>query len=567
MLRHEVDQFAGLDLGRRVGQHVGGDAGGQLHLAAVDHGQHDGGSLQLVFQLVERVAQGPGIGALQHRGQHLDALDIHRLRHQLVTLRAGQFALERGDLLLERPHQIEHRTDAGGQFRRRGLQRARQVADRGFQGLQIGQRVVAGHRLDPANACCHAALGNDLEQADVAAALHVGATAQLLAAADGQHPHGLAVLFAEQHHRAALLRVFQRHHLRRGSGVDQDLGIDDRLDAADLGVGHRGVVGKVEARAFGVDQRPLLRHMVTQHFAQGLVHQMGGAVVAHRPGALFGVHPGDEAGAHAEHALDHPALVAEHVGLDLGGVFDDHPGHRVAQLAAVARLAAAFGIERRVVEHHHHVVAGSGRRHAGAVDVQRSDLGGLALQVLVAVEGGGQAAVGQAGSHLELGRRPRLLALAAHCGIEAGLVDAETALAADVAGQVYGEAEGVVQLEGGVAVDHLGAGFLHRRQRGVQDLHAVMDGLEKALLLGLQHLGRARGAAPQLGVGLAHFGIERCDQAVEERLARAQLVAVADGAAGDAAQHVAAALVAGDHAVGDGEGAGADVVGDHLQRR
>ena len=73
--------------------------------------------------------------------------------------------------------------------------------------------------------------------------------------------------------------------------------------------------------------------------------------------------------------------------------------------------------------------------------------------------------------------------------------------------------------------------------------------------------------ALQLGIGLAHLVGQRRDQRVEEGLARAQLVAVADGAARDAAQHVAAAFVAGDHAVGDGEGAGADVVGDDLQRR
>ena len=71
----------------------------------------------------------------------------------------------------------------------------------------------------------------------------------------------------------------------------------------------------------------------------------------------------------------------------------------------------------------------------------------------------------------------------------------------------------------------------------------------------------------QLRVGVAHLGRQRRHQRVEEGLARAELVAVADRAAGDAAQHVAAALVAGDHAVDDGEGAGADVVGDDLQRR
>ena len=53
---------------------------------------------------------------------------------------------------------------------------------------------------------------------------------------------------------------------------------------------------------------------------------------------------------------------------------------------------------------------------------------------------------------------------------------------------------------------------------------------------------------------------------MEERLLAAELVAVADGAADDAAEHVAASLVPGNDAVDDQEGAGADVVGDHLQR-
>ncbi|MNS87818.1 hypothetical protein D3C72_1217730 [compost metagenome] len=53
---------------------------------------------------------------------------------------------------------------------------------------------------------------------------------------------------------------------------------------------------------------------------------------------------------------------------------------------------------------------------------------------------------------------------------------------------------------------------------------------------------------------------------MEERGLLAQLVAVADGAAHDAAQHVAAAFVAGDHAVDDQERARADMVGDDLQR-
>ena len=56
------------------------------------------------------------------------------------------------------------------------------------------------------------------------------------------------------------------------------------------------------------------------------------------------------------------------------------------------------------------------------------------------------------------------------------------------------------------------------------------------------------------------------DQLVEEGRLLPQLVAVADGAADDAALHIAAALVAGDHTVADQKRRGADVVGNHFQR-
>ena len=67
----------------------------------------------------------------------------------------------------------------------------------------------------------------------------------------------------------------------------------------------------------------------------------------------------------------------------------------------------------------------------------------------------------------------------------------------------------------------------------------------------------------QLGIRAAHLPVEILDQRVEERLLLAELVAVADRATDDPAQHVAAAFVAGDHAVDDQERARADVVGDH----
>ena len=76
LLGDEVDELAGLD----PADAVGGDAGGDLHPRAVDRGQHDDRGLELVLELVERVAQRLGVGAVEPRGQHLQALDVDRLR-------------------------------------------------------------------------------------------------------------------------------------------------------------------------------------------------------------------------------------------------------------------------------------------------------------------------------------------------------------------------------------------------------------------------------------------------------------------------------------------------------
>ena len=197
--------------------------------------------------------------------------------------------------------------------------------------------------------------------------------------------------------------------------------------------------------------------MRAQHLAQRLVHQVRGAVVAHGLRATLGIDARDELVADFDLPLHDAAVMAEHGRLDLQRVVDDDACTRIAQLAAVADLAAALGIEGRVVEHHHHVVAGTRALHRRAVDVDRGDAGVLAHQVLVAVEGRGRAAVFQALGHLELGLGARLLALALHRRVEAGAVHRDAALAADVGRQVEREAEGVVQLEGGFAVDDLGA--------------------------------------------------------------------------------------------------------------
>ena len=94
----------------------------------------------------------------------------------------------------------------------------------------------------------------------------------------------------------------------------------------------------------------------------------------------------------------------------------------------------------------------------------------------------------------------------------------------------------------------------------------MFDGLEKALFFLPQNVHDAGLRSDQFGVGLAHHRHQVGHDAVEEGGAHAELVAVTNRAADDAAQHVAAAFVAGDDAIDDQEGTGADVVGDDLER-
>ena len=107
---------------------------------------------------------------------------------------------------------------------------------------------------------------------------------------------------------------------------------------------------EVEAGLVGIHLGTLLLDVIAQDFAQGLVQQVGGGVVAHGAAAGQHIHLGGDAVAYREGAgLDH-AVVAEDGGLDLLRVLDGENAVHRLQGTAVAHLAAGFGIERGVVE-------------------------------------------------------------------------------------------------------------------------------------------------------------------------------------------------------------------------
>ena len=236
--------------------------------------------------------------------------------------------------------------------------------------------------------------------------------------------------------------------------------------------------------------------------------------------------------------------------------------------AVVAHLAAHLGVEGGLVQHHDALHAGHQLlgllvlhhqgHHAGAVDGGVVVAHKLGLGHVLAELHAGPAQVAQGLPGLA---GPLLLLL--HQLLEALLVHGHALLGHHLHGQVDGEAVGVVQLEGvGAGEDLLPLGLV-LLQHVVEDLQAAVDGAGEVLLLGADDLGDIVLPLPQLGVvalvlvddGVAHL--------IEEGVVDAQQLAVAGGPAEEPAEHVAPALVGGEHAVADHEHGGADVVGDH----
>ena len=238
--------------------------------------------------------------------------------------------------------------------------------------------------------------------------------------------------------------------------------------------------------------------------------------------------------------------------------------------AGIAHLAAGFGIERRLVGDQRHLVARLRAVYRLAVHHQRHDLalGGI---LGIAQKLGGARLLANVEPY-RLGRRVTGPGpggaggglLARHRGIEGGGIDAAALAAQDVLRQVQREAESVVQLEGDIAGQRAAgaqtAGFL------LQQLQPAIQHLLEAVFLQLQRLDDQRLGAQQLRIGLAHLAHQCGHQTPQQRVAAAQHVGVAHGAAHNPAQHIAATLICRQHTVGNQEGTGAQMVGDHPVR-
>ena len=91
--------------------------------------------------------------------------------------------------------------------------------------------------------------------------------------------------------------------------------------------------------------------------------------------------------------------------------------------------------------------------------------------------------------------------------------------------------------------------------------------IAKARLLEPQRFDDQRLGAHEFRIGLPHFAHQHRNEPPHQRLARAEKLGVAHGAAHDPAQHIAAAFVRRQNAIGDEKGGGAQMIGDDAMAR
>ena len=399
----------------------------------------------------------------------------------------------------------------------------------------------------------------------------MGAAAELhrVAVAHVHHTDDVAVLLAKQRHGAQAPGLGNGHFLHVHGEALQHRLVDHALHRGDLLGLHGGEVGEVKAQPVGLNQRSGLVHMVAQHASQRLVQQVRGAVGAHDGAAPHGIHAGVHCVAHRKVPGDHHAGVQHLAGLVFLHVPDLKNRVLEDQQAVIGALAAHLGIEGRLVQH-------DAGLHTRADALAQLVLGhdsqdpAVIVQMIVTGEGGGgviQPQI-QAGPGRLVGGAggAGTLALFFHQALEGLLVHAQARLGGHLLCQIQGEAVGIVEFEGVSAGEHGLVVLPVLGEHAREDAQAALDGAGKVLLLGADDAGDVLLPLGKLGIGAAVLVDDRGADLVEEGLMHAQQSSVTGRPAQQTAQHIAASLVGGQHAVADHEGGGTDVVGDDAQR-
>ena len=341
-------------------------------------------------------------------------------------------------------------------------------------GAEQRERLAGCDRLDTPCARADRRLAKDHERADLGRRPHVGAAAELARdALDLDHAHLVAVLLAEQHHRAEVPCLVDRHDERPHRVVGEDRLVDAPLDRLALLGGERLRVSEVEPELVRPHRRAGLVDVLAEHRPQRLVQEVGSRVIGHRREADT---PRDDcldpvAGLEAL-PLEEQRLVV----LDPVGGEQRRPRAVVLpELAGVGDLAATLRVEGRLAQLR--------QEQTIAELIERADLGEH-LGLLPADELGGEARrAREVDGLLDLAlpaARPRHLTVSLHLLRIRGLVDGDAALTCELERQLDREAVGGLELERVLAADRAARGRL------LEQLHPTVEGLGEAFLLGAE---------------------------------------------------------------------------------
>src|SRR5690606_13164412 len=306
-----------------------------------------------------------------------------------------------------------------------------------------------------------------------------------------------------------------------------------------------------------------LLHMFAQNLLERLVQQVRGGVVTYGGSTPVGIHLSLNLVANLKAAQTDRTMMAKYIGLNFLCIHDIKSRTETGKNATVADLPAGFSIKRRNVQHHNGILSFLNSIDQRAVHIERL-YGCSGLQMLIALETGLRAVILQVRCHFELAAGLGLSLLASHGFVVTRLINTKTTLAADVCRQIEWETECIVQAESSLAIQY--ATFAQRSQLIVQNAHSVDQGFLEAHFLLTDHRSHALSRFGQFRIGLAHLPDQISHQLVEKRCSLAQLMAMAQGAANNTAQHITAADIPGDDTVNDHKTAGSNMVSINLER-
>ena len=397
--------------------------------------------------------------------------------------------------------------------------------------------------------------------------------------ADLDHAHPIAVLLAEERHRAGLEGLVEIHLARRDGRVGLHLLVHQILDAADLTVVHLAAMREVESQVIGSHQRPRLGHVRAEHLPQSGVEEVRAGMVLTQALAARGVDRHRHLVVLAQRALRHLHAVDDHLGAAIVRVEDlaatvashDRPG--------VAHLAAGLGVSGRLIEDDVDGLALARLALTRPVTLpdHRPDLR-RRRQELVAEELLGAERLRNRGEKRPAVRavpdgkgraRPGALPLGFHLLFprRLGLRRRHPAPVVQlILGQVAGEPERVVQGEQEASVDRAPATRALGLRVFLDPIDAGVQHRGESLLLLADRALDAIALALELRVGVAHVGHDALDGLPEERAGDAELAGVAHRPPHDAPQDVAAPFVRRLDAIGDEERGRPRVVRDDAHR-